>query len=115
MQNPKKILFTSKEKQLSKIGATYRNMRETKGYKREYIAEKCGVSTDTIAKMEQGNIEVGICKLINYLQVIGHNLSDFAGQLPPPRKIRTLSFIGILYFVFWNFITKCESITNVFN
>jgi len=79
---------------LKTIGASFRQIRESRNLKREYIAAKCGVSIAAIAKLEQGKTDVGIAKIIYYLLAMDATIIDLATILPPPTEEYVLHKAG---------------------
>jgi DNA-binding XRE family transcriptional regulator len=87
LNQPRKPLQLSEPKhhnmktpELSIMRQTFKELREARNLKREYIAQKCGVGYDAIAKMEQGNADVGLTKLATYLKVMGVELDEFVKE-----------------------------------
>jgi transcriptional regulator with XRE-family HTH domain len=70
------------------IGAGFRQLRERRQLKREYIASKCAVSAAAIAKLEQGNADVGMGKIIFYLDAMNATMNELVALLPPPARLR---------------------------
>ena len=52
------------------IGESIRNMRETKGMTRNYLAEKIGISVSHLEKIESGSRRPGMETFIKILEVL---------------------------------------------
>ncbi len=73
------------------IGKSFRHLRESRNVEREYIAAKCGVSTRAIAKLEEGKTDVGLGKMMLYLDAMDATLKDLLGLLPRSVQITASS------------------------
>jgi len=100
-----KYLAKRSEKQSKLIGSKIKQLRKRKGIKSNELAERAGITPQTISRIEQGHTDVSFSTLKKILASIGCTLKDLANQenefdLDKTSKsynqlIKRLGYIGI--------------------
>src|SRR5436190_23124743 len=75
-----KDLANRSEKQSKLIGLKIKRLREKKGIRSNELAERAGITPQTISRIEQGHTDVGFATLRKILASMGYSLSDLASQ-----------------------------------
>ncbi len=58
------------------IGQKIKKLREIKGYKQEYMAEKLDISQQSYSNIESGKIDVPFSKIENIAEIFGMRIED---------------------------------------
>lgn len=72
------FLATKAEEEAKKVGQRLKSLRERKGIKASDLAEKSGVTPQTISRIENGRTDVGFATLKKILVAMGYTLKDLA-------------------------------------
>ena len=75
-----KYLAERAEQQSKLIGTKIKRLREKKGIKSSELAERAGITAQTISRIEQGHTDVGFTTLGKILASMGYSLKDLANQ-----------------------------------
>ncbi|MBL1214681.1 MAG: ImmA/IrrE family metallo-endopeptidase [Ignavibacteriae bacterium] len=75
-----KYLGKESEEQSKLIGIKIKRLREKKGIKSSELAERAGVTPQTISRIEKGHTDVGFSTLRKILASIGYSLKDLANE-----------------------------------
>jgi transcriptional regulator with XRE-family HTH domain len=68
------------EEQAELIGTKLKRLREKKGMRSGELAERAGVTPQTVSRIEQGHTDVGFGTLKKMLAAMGYSLKDLAHQ-----------------------------------
>lgn len=93
------------EEQAKLVGGKIKTLRENKGLRGNELAERAGITPQTISRIEQGHTDVSFSTLRKILAAMGCSLTDIANQeisieMENPKKalnilVRRLSNAGI--------------------
>jgi transcriptional regulator with XRE-family HTH domain len=75
-----KHLAQKSEEQSKLIGVKVRRLRDKKGISSKDLAERAGVTPQTISRIEQGRSDVSFATLRKILAAMGYSLKDLANQ-----------------------------------
>ncbi|MFZ1321408.1 MAG: XRE family transcriptional regulator [Ignavibacteria bacterium] len=75
-----KYLAERSEEQSLLIGTKIKRLREKKGIKSNELAERAGITPQTISRIEQGHTDVGFATLRKILAAMGYSLKDLANE-----------------------------------
>ncbi len=75
-----KHLAERSEEQSKQIGVKIKRLREKKGIKSNDLAERAGITPQTISRIEQGHTDVNFSTLRKILAAMGYSLKDLANQ-----------------------------------
>jgi transcriptional regulator with XRE-family HTH domain/Zn-dependent peptidase ImmA (M78 family) len=75
-----KYLADKSEEQSKLIGKKVKRLREKKGIKSNELAERSGVTPQTISRIEKGHTDVSFATLRKILASMGYSLQDLANQ-----------------------------------
>lgn len=75
-----KHLAEKSEEQSKLIGLKVKRLREKKGMKSNELAERAGITPQTISRIEQGHTDVSFITLRKILASMGYSLKDLANQ-----------------------------------
>ncbi|RZJ48870.1 MAG: helix-turn-helix domain-containing protein [Chryseobacterium sp.] len=75
-----KYLAEKSEEQSKLIGLKIKRLREKKGIRSNDLAERAGMTPQTISRIEQGRTDVGFANLRKILAAMGYSLKDLANQ-----------------------------------
>lgn len=75
-----KYLAEQAEEQAKLIGIKIKKLREKKGLKGNDLAERAGVTAQTISRIEKGHTDVSFATLRKILASMGYSLKDLANQ-----------------------------------
>lgn len=100
-----KYLAIKSEEQSQLIGIKVKRLREKKEISSKELAERAGVTPQTISRIEQGHTDVSFATLRKILAAMGYTLKDLANQereieMENPQKnfnilLKRLSYAGI--------------------
>lgn len=100
-----KHLAKKSEEQSKLIGIKVKRLREKKGINSKDLAERAGITPQTISRIEQGHTDVSFTTLRRILAAMGYSLKDLANQeaeleMGSPQKnfnalMKRLSYAGI--------------------
>jgi transcriptional regulator with XRE-family HTH domain/Zn-dependent peptidase ImmA (M78 family) len=100
-----KYLAEKSQEQSKLIGAKLKKLREKKSINSKELAERAGITPQTISRIEQGHTDVSFVTLRKILTAMGYSLKDLANQefeleAEISKKsfstlIKKLSYIGI--------------------
>lgn len=75
-----KYLAEKSEEQSRLIGVKVKRLREKKGINSKELAERAGITPQTISRIEQGHTDVSFVTLRKILAALGYSLKDLANQ-----------------------------------
>lgn len=75
-----KHLAEKSEEQSKLIGVKVKRLREKKGINSKELAERAGITPQTISRIEQGHTDVSFVTLRKILAAMGYSLKDLANQ-----------------------------------
>lgn len=75
-----KHLADKSDEQAKQIGVKIKRLREKKSFSGKELAERAGVSAQTISRIEQGHTDVSFATLRKILSAMGYSLKDLANQ-----------------------------------
>lgn len=75
-----KHLVERAEEQSKLIGTKIKRLREKKGIRSNKLAERAGITPQTISRIEQGHTDVSFANLRKILAAMGYTLKDLANQ-----------------------------------
>lgn len=75
-----KYLAEKSEEQSKLIGVKVKRLREKKEISSKELAERAGITPQTISRIEQGHTDVGFATLRKILAAMGYSLKDLANQ-----------------------------------
>lgn len=100
-----KYLANKSEEQSQLIGVKVKRLREKKSINSKELAERAGVSAQTISRIEQGHTDVSFATLRKILAAMGYSLKDLANQEAELERetasksfnslLKRLSYVGI--------------------
>lgn len=73
-------LAEQSEAQSKQIGVKVKRLREKKGISGKELAERAGITPQTISRIEQGHTDLSFITLRKILAAMGYNLKDLANQ-----------------------------------
>jgi transcriptional regulator with XRE-family HTH domain len=73
-------LANAAEDQAKLIGVKIRRLREKKGIRSNELAERAGITPQTVSRIEKGHTDVGFSTLRKILASMGYSLKDLANQ-----------------------------------
>lgn len=78
---------------MNKLGVKLKKERERKNYSQEYVAERMGVSTSTISRIESNCRNVKMGQIEDYCAVLDISVEQlFASDANPLQKMYSLNF-----------------------
>ncbi len=75
-----KEMVKKSEEHSQKIGSRLKTLRERKGIKGLELAERAGVTPQTISRIEKGHTDIGFTTLSKILAAMGNSLADLANE-----------------------------------
>lgn len=85
------------EEHAQQVGARIKTLRERKNIKSNELAEKAGITPQTITRIEKGYTDVGFATLRKILAVMGYTLKDLANEeLASEKETELNSFKTLL-------------------
>lgn len=72
------------------LGARIRNLRESKGFTQEQIAEKMNCSRQKYARIEKGLIDISYASLVTIAQVLGIDVEKITSSVNNPTQEQPL-------------------------
>ncbi|MES1181544.1 MAG: helix-turn-helix transcriptional regulator, partial [Flavobacterium sp.] len=75
-----KFLADKAEEQAKLIGKKLKKLREKNGMKSNDLAERAGITPQTISRIENGHTDIGFSTLRKILASMGYSLKDLASQ-----------------------------------
>ena len=75
-----RLMADKAEEQAKLIGIKLKRLREKKGIRSNDLAERAGITPQTISRIEKGHTDVGFSTLRKLLASMGYSLKDLANQ-----------------------------------